>query len=181
MACKRNSEKNNNSFKDFFSNNLSSKTGIVIFLIIIAFILNLSFTSKSIKGFFYSISEPIQFWLWEKGIKSSDFFKAILSSQNLKKENDSLKFENQKLTTENILLEELKTENQLLRTALGLELEKEFELDLVNIIAKTNDYLTINKGYEHGIDIAMPVITENKILVGKIIELFQFAVIGGQL
>lgn len=173
MTFKRNSEKNNNFFNDSFSNNLSSKAGIVIFLIIIAFALNLSPASKTIKGFFYSISEPIQFWLWEKGIKSSDFFKAILSSQDLKKENDSLKFENQKLISENILLEGLKTENQLLKTALDLELEKEFELDLVNIIAKTNDYLIINKGYEHGMDIAMPVITENKILVGRIIEFFQ--------
>ncbi|MCP6718521.1 MAG: rod shape-determining protein MreC [Patescibacteria group bacterium] len=173
MTFKRNSGKNNNSFNDFFSSNSSSKTGIVIFLIIVAFVLNLSFTSKSIKGFFYSISEPIQYWLWEKGIKSSDFFKSILNSQNLKKENDFLKFENQKLISENILLEELKTENQLLKTALDLDLEKEFELDLVDIIAKTNDYLIINKGYEQDVDIAMPVITENKVLVGKIVELFQ--------
>jgi len=173
MIIKRNSEKNNNSFNDSFSKNLSPKTGIVVFLIIIAFALNVSFVSKAIKGFFYSISEPIQFWLWEKGIKSSDFFKAILSNQELKKENDFLKLENQKLITENILLEELKTENQLLKKVLDLELEKEFELDLVHIIAKTNDYLMINKGYGHGMGVGMPVITESKVLVGKIVQLFQ--------
>ena len=149
--------------------------GIIIFVIIAILILNLSPFSKSVKGFFYSLSEPVQVWLWEKGIKTSAFFQGFLRADNLTKENMLLKSENQKLLSQNIELEKLKKENELLRIALGLGLEKEFELVLAQVIAKDTgkDYLVINKGFQHGMEFGFPVITESKVLIGKIIETYE--------
>lgn len=166
---------NNNSFNKLLVQGINFRIGIIIFIIIAILILNLSPFSKSVKGFFYSLSEPVQVWLWEKGIKTSVFFQGFLSADNLTKENMFLKSENQKLLSQNIELEKLKKENEFLRTALGLGLEKEFELVLVQVIAKDigKDYLIINKGFQHGMEFGFPVITENKVLIGKIIETYE--------
>jgi len=155
--------------------------GIIIFIIFTVFILNLSPFSTAIKGFFYSISEPVQVWLWEKGITTSGLFKGILEAESLNKTNRILVARNQELLSGNIQLEQFKKENELLRTALGLGLEKEFELVLAQVIAKDTgeDYLVINKGFQHGMEFGFPVITENKVLIGKIIETYEnFSKIG---
>jgi len=149
--------------------------GIIIFIIISIFILNLSPFSRGIKDFFYSISSPIQLWLWEKGSNTSGFFSSILKAEDLKQENESLKAQNQDLISGNIELERLKRENEILRTALGLGLEKEFDLEIAHVIGKeiSDDYLIINKGFSNGIRSGFPVITENKVLIGKITEVYE--------
>lgn len=174
MRFNRKSE-NNNSFNKLLVQGINFRIGIIIFVIIAILILNLSPFSKSVKGFFYSLSEPIQVWLWEKGIKTSVFFQGFLNADNLTRENMFLKSENQKLLSQNIELEKLKKENEFLRTALSLGLEKEFELVLVQVIAKDigKDYLVVNKGFQHGMEFGFPVITENKVLIGKIIETYE--------
>lgn len=166
---------NNNSFNKLLVQGINFRIGIIIFVIIAILILNLSPFSKSVKGFFYSLSEPIQVWLWEKGIKTSVFFQGFLNADNLTRENMFLKSENQKLLSQNIELEKLRKENEFLRAALGLGLEKEFELVLVQVIAKDigKDYLVVNKGFQHGMEFGFPVITENKVLIGKIIETYE--------
>lgn len=175
MVFERRFGKKNNSFDKYMRHDMSPKIGVIIFIIIVVLILNISPFSKSVKGFFYSLSEPIQFWLWEKGIKTSSVFQGLLKADNLTKENVFLKSENQKLLNQGIELEKLKKENESLRTALGLSIEQEFTLETVQIIAKDmfNDYLIVNKGFSDGISIGFPVITENKVLVGKISELYE--------
>ncbi len=164
----------NNSFYQF-SDSINLKIGIIVFIILTVFILNLSPFSTAIKGFFYSISEPVQVWLWEKGITTSGLFKGILEAESLNEENKALIARNQELLSENIQLEQFKKENELLRIALGLGLEKEFELVLAQVIAKDvgKDYLVINKGFQHGMEFGFPVITESKVLIGKIIETYE--------
>lgn len=175
MRFNRKFEKNNNSFGKLLNQGMNFKIGVIIFIIIAILTLNLPPFSKAVKSFFYSLSEPIQLWLWENGIKSSGFFQAILKAGNLTEENILLKSENQELLSQNIELEKLKKENESLRTALGLGIEKEFDLEIAQIIAKemSNDYLIVNKGFNHGIKAGFPVITETKVLVGKISELYE--------
>lgn len=136
---------------------------------------NLTFFSKKIKNFFYLISSPFQKWLWETGSKISNFFEWILKIKNLKKENEELKLKVQELLTEKAALIEIKKENETLREALNLGLEKDFELNLVRVIAKdaSKDYLVINKGLKDGLKIGLPVITQQKVLVGKIGEVYD--------
>lgn len=130
---------------------------------------------KKLKNFFYSISIPFQTTLWQAGIKVSDFFKTISDIKNLKKENEELKSKNEELLAKVSDLENIKKENQTLRDALGLGLEKDFNLVMARVVSKdiSRDEIEINKGLKDGISKDLPVITSQKILVGKISEVYD--------
>ncbi len=166
--------RDDNSFskKQFLPTGL--KVGIIILVILSFFFLNSSF-SINIRSFFYSMSMSSQRWLWEKGDNLSDFWIAVFKTKEIKTENERLVLENQKLIAEKINLEYLKEENEVLRTAFDIELQKDFELEISQVIAKeaSRDYLIINKGSKDGVKFGLPVITEEKVLVGKIIEVYE--------
>jgi len=152
------------------------KIGLITVLLIAFFIvLNLTSFSKEVKNFFYLISSPIQKTLWRAGNNLSDFFEAISEIEKLKKENEELLLENQALIAENASLKELKKENEVLREALEIGLEKEFKLVLAEVIGKdiSQDVLLINKGSKDGILKDFPVITQQKSLIGKCGEVYE--------
>jgi len=148
---------------------------LIVIVIIISIVLLLNLFSKNVRGFFYSISSPIQKPLWKIGDSVSDFFGAVIWIKNLKKENQEIKFKNQELIVEIAALEDLKKENETLRTALGFGLEKDFKLTLVQIISKdiSQDYILVDKGEKDGILKGMSVITEQKVLLGKVYEVYK--------
>lgn len=149
---------------------------ILIFIILFVFVIFLlNFYQKEVKNFFYKISEPIQSFFWQTGQKTSYFFQTISEIKKLKKENEDLKLKIQELLTENVSLKNLKNENEALREALKIGLEKEFKLSLAQVIGKdtSQDFILINKGFENGITKGLPVITPQKILVGKIYEVYK--------
>jgi rod shape-determining protein MreC len=153
----------------------SRKSKILIALLVILFVLSLNFYQKEVKNLFYLISLPIQKFFWQTGDSTSDFFEAISKSKNLEKENEELKLKIQELLSENSSLKEAKKENEFLREALNLGLEKEFQLKIARVIGKdiSQDSLMINKGSREGILKDMPVITKEKNLVGKIDEVYN--------
>jgi len=154
----------------------SFKIGLISVLLISFFIvLNLTGFSKEIKNFFYLISSPIQKTFWRAGDNMSDFFEAISQSKNLKKENEELELKIQAFLAENIALKDLKKENEILREALGIGLEKNFKLVISQIIGKdiSSDTILVNKGLNDGLTPGLPVITSQKILVGKISEVYK--------
>jgi len=167
--------RSDNSFskKQFLPTGL--KVGITIFVILSVFFLNSSSFSGNIRSFFYSLSTSSQEWLWEKGDNVSDFWVSVFKTEVIKKENERLILENQALVIENINLEYLKEENEVLKTAFDIKLQEEFKLEISQVIAKeiSRDYLIINKGSKDGIRFGFPVITEEKVLVGKIIEVYE--------
>lgn len=149
------------------------KTGIIIILIaLIIVILNLANFSGSVKSFFYSISSPIQKFFWQAGNNTSDFFEVFFNGSGLKRENEELKIQNQELAGKLIKLNELENENVVLRKALDIGLPKDFRLAFAQIIGKdvAGDFITIDNGSKDGISMGMPVITEQKVLVGRISE-----------
>jgi len=157
---------------------ITSKTKIVIvILLLIAFFyfLNLNGFLSPFKNFFYSISSPIQKNLWNKGINVSDFFSGIMEAENLKKETDDLKAKNQELIVQISSLQELKKENESLRQSLSLGMEKEFQLKFSYIVSKDifEESLLIGSGLKDGIKKGMPVITKEKILAGRIGEVYD--------
>jgi len=159
-------------------NFLKNKFLLLIIVILVIFFLNSyreGFYQKKIKNFFYSFSLPIQENFWRAGIKISDFFKTISDISNLKKENEELKLKKQELLSRVSELENLKNENESLRSALGLGLEKEFNLVIARVISKdiSEDVIEINKGAKDGISKDSPVITGQKILIGKISEVYD--------
>jgi len=147
---------------------------IVVFILgLLLFFLN--FFQKQIQNFFYFISTPIQKIFWGIGDRVSDFFISFIKTGNLKREMENLKFKNQELLAEIAALKELKKENETLRQALEIGLKKEFKLDLVQIIGKDigQDFILIDRGREGGVLENMPVITQQKILVGKVLEVYK--------
>ena len=151
------------------------KIGIIVLIIISFFLLNLPSFSQRIRNFFYSISEPIQKWLWQKGGGVSDFFDWLFKAKGVWQENENLKLENKELIAKIIGLEQLRGENEVLRTALDLGLEEEFELIISEVIGKeiAEDYLIIDKGSKDGIAFGFPVISERKSLVGKVVQVYE--------
>jgi len=173
-----------------FSPRLKIEGIIIVFLIAFFTALNYPPINKEVKNFFYLISEPAQKTLWRAGDRVSDFFESITEIKNLKKEADELSFIDtlrcarvneelrlkiEGLISENAKLRELKKENEVLRIALGIGLEKEFKLILAEVIGKdiSQDTILINLGLKDGISKSLPVINQQKALVGKIGEVYE--------
>lgn len=145
----------------------------IIFTLLILGVLNLY--QKETKGLFSSLSLPIQSFFWQTGGNTSSFFSSIFFSGSLKEKVNRLESENQGLLSKLTNLNSLEEENRVLRKAFNSKLREEFNLSLVFIVAKdiSNDFITIDKGYLDGIGKDMAVITEEKILVGKVWEVYS--------
>jgi len=154
----------------------SSSKIILIAVLLIAFflILNLTPVSKNVRNFFYSVSAPIQQNLWRAGNNMSDFFEMLAERKELKKENEELKLKIQELLAENNKLKEFKKENEVLRGALNIGLPEEFKLSLAQVIGKdiSQDVILIDRGSEDGISKDLPVITQQRVLLGKISQVY---------
>ena len=105
----------------------------------------------------------------------SDFFETISEIKSLKRENEELKLKNQELISQIAQSIELEKENEVLKEALGIGLEKEFKLALAEVVSKdiSQDSILINKGSKDGITENCPVITQQKTLIGKIDEVYE--------
>lgn len=157
---------------------LSSKAKIaaIPFLLVIFFlILNLTPFEKEVKNFFYLISSPAQKTLWGAGARVSGFFDFMVGMKHLKEENEKLKLEKQDLLAQNFSLEEARKENEILREALDIGLEKEFQMMLARVTGKyiSQDYILIDKGSRDGISEGFPVITQQKVLIGRVTEVYR--------
>jgi len=105
------------------------KIGLIVVLLLAFFvILNLTPANKGVKNFFYLISSPIQKTFWAAGDSFSDFLESVFQGEKIKEENENLQLKIQQLVAENTSLQELKKENEILRQALEIGLEKDFEL-----------------------------------------------------
>jgi len=147
----------------------------LLLLVAVFFGLNFSGFSKNIKDLFYDLSAPFQKALWGAGENVSGFFNKLSETGNLQDELSELNLKNQELLGQIVALQELKKENEFMRKAMDLGLEKEFDLTLVQIISKdvSGDSILINRGTEVGISEGMPVITNQKLLLGKIGKVYQ--------
>ena len=154
-----------------------SKNIKVLFFIIAAVLAVFSFNlfGKDVKNFFYRISVPSQSFLWRAGDSISDFLTSIVKVGEYKNEAEKLKRENLELLSRISELSNLKSENETLRRALGIELQKEYALYFAGIIGKdvSEDSIVIDKGSDDGVVEKMPVITEQKVAVGRISEVYK--------
>ena len=151
-----------------------NKIWLGLIVLVLVFVL-LNVFQKETRGFFYSFSAPIQKVFWRAGDSTSNFFLGIFLSGNLKERADQLEASNQKLLSQIISLKESEQENQSLRKALEIELQKEFKLSLAQMISKdvSQDSILIDKGEKDNILKDMPVITEEKVLVGRVIDVYD--------
>ncbi len=93
-------------------------------------------------------------------------------------ENRELAIANKELRATNLMLRELEEENQRLRKSLGYRERASFRLVPARIIARDAstwwNTMKIDRGFEDGLDVDMPVITEEG-LVGKTITVARNA------
>lgn len=112
--------------------------------------------------------------VWSFSGKASHFFSSVFNIRSVYSENDYLKDQNQKLTAENSYLKDTIKEKYVIEKARNLQSQDNFDWQIGRIIGMDNqnwsNYIIINIGSDNGIKIDMPVITENKLLVGKVIE-----------
>ncbi len=102
----------------------ANKRTILVVIIGLSLVLSLNLFQKEVKGFFYSISSPIQKSFWRARDNVSVFFEYIFRAKNLKKENEEFNLKIQELFSLQNSINELEEENKTLREALGLGLEK---------------------------------------------------------
>jgi len=154
---------------------LFKKNKFIIFTVVFLIIFSLNFFNGAVKNFFYNFSYPIQNVFWQAGEKTSDFFSTIGRVNDFKKENENLLLTVEGLLRDNIELKIIEKENKELRKALDIGLEKEFELIMADIGGEQGleNSLLVNKGFKDGVSEGMPVITSQKILVGKIEETYE--------
>ena len=159
------------SMKLFSKKNKVLMAVVVVVLVVVL----LNFFQKEVRSFFYCISAPTQKVFWRAGERTADFLGSIVRVKILKQELDELKLENQELAAQVVVLKDLKKENKALRQVLKIGLQKEFKLSLAQVIGKdiSQDFILIDKGSEDGILQGMPVITQQKVLVGKIGEIYK--------
>ena len=161
------------------TNNLHAQKKIknILFLILIGAIylaLNYTGLGKETKNTLFLASSPLQIFLWNQGQGINHFIDKLKGIDALEMEKSNLELENERLKAELADLLELRNENEDLRKALDIGLEKEFKITMADIISKDplQDMIIINKGSDDGLSIGFPVITPEKTLIGKIEEVF---------
>ena len=156
-------------------NLFSLKNRGLVLLLTLLLVFSLNLFSKEVRSFFSGAFSPFQSFFWDLGNASSDFFSGIFRGATLKEENMRLGSENLKLQQELLSLQDIRQENEQLRKALSLGIEKEFHIISSRIVGKdpSEDILFLNKGSRDGIMQGMAVITPENVAVGKIGEVFE--------
>lgn len=153
---------------------LLKKKQVLIGIIVIFCLICLNIFGKDIRNIFYLFSSPLQRIFFTIGQKSFWLFESIFRISQQKQEQKDLMAENQLLKSELSFLKEVKKENEFLRESLGLEMQKDFKLLLADITSKNlaQDFILINKGVNDKAAPNMPVVSSEKILIGKIGEVY---------
>jgi rod shape-determining protein MreC len=146
----------------------------IYFIILILVVILANIFSSGLRNLTYTVSRPFQQFFWSAGLSVSNLFGGVASIGTAKNEINALKQQNGELQTQLILLKETQDQNEFLKEALSLELNKKYELVLAKFISKdvNSDVVSLNKGTNDGIQVGMPIITSGGIVAGKIKEAY---------
>lgn len=128
------------------------------------------FSSNLLDLFVPSVSRRI----WFVSGKFHGFFSFVSDLKDIRLENYSLKDKNQKLLAENIALKDSLRENEILNKSREFYAKDSFDWQIGRIIGMDvqnwSGYIIVDVGSDDGLRVDMPVVTQNKLLVGKVIE-----------
>jgi len=146
----------------------------VLIVCLFLFIGSLNFFQAQIKNFFHFVSSPFEKNAWRAGEASYSFLGSLVNAQNLKKEADELRSENQNLLIKITQLQNAEAENRALQELSGTDPNKEFKTVLATAMGfdSSKDLLLLNKGADDGITQDMPVISSQKVLFGRISKVY---------
>jgi len=149
---------------------------IVVGICFLLIFLNPKGFFNPVRGFFLRVAYPFQKVFYLSSHKVSSTFTFLSSISDLKKENNDLIKENNHLAGMVALLSSEKKENESLREQLNLVPRDKFDLESAFVIGQDmhglGSWLLIDKGRSSGIDVDMPVIVFDGILVGKVVEVY---------
>lgn len=146
--------------------------GLVVALTLV-FALNLF--SSNVRGFFIGVFSPMQGFFWNLGQTGSHFFSGLFHAVSLKEESILAEKRMLAFQQELISLQDVEKENEHLRKALSLGIEKEFSLISSRITGKdpSQDTIFLDKGSRDGVQEGMSVITPEKVAVGRVEKVFE--------
>ncbi|NLO89252.1 MAG: rod shape-determining protein MreC [Clostridia bacterium] len=156
-----------------------SKVFFLAIVVVLALVLLIKFTGFERPGlnfaevFLREALAPAQGAVTTAASKVDSFFNAAFSFIKIRSENEELKKTIEKLKEENAVLKEYREENIRLKKLLGLmeTIDGHYDLTAARVIGRNpenwHSTLTIDKGYRHGIEKNMPVISERGV-VGRI-------------
>lgn len=141
----------------------------------IALAFNFMPINHNVKEAIYSVLGPVQQNIWIAGAGASSFFGNLAQMNSAVKENERLRLQVNDLMAKSAQLDIVKDENDLLRQGLNLELDKDFDLKLANIVAKNvaQDIIVIDQGSDDLVEEGMPVITSERVVVGRVAKVYD--------
>lgn len=148
------------------------KVILIAALFLLLIFLNPSNVFNPIRSGFSLFLLPFQKTLYSFSVGIENLKDFAGSIGQLKNENENLIKENQALLAENVVLNDVKNENAMLREQLDLLPRDKYDLVAAFVISQdpngTGNWIEINKGSGDGIVEGMPVIVSKGILIGRI-------------
>ena len=142
-------------------------TTILVFFLILIF--HYSGILFPVENFAVKIFSPVGSGFYNFGQKIQSFFKPEISASDYEK----LSAERDQLIAERAELLALEKENDELRASLDFQKEKGHDSLMANVIGRDpnfSNYFILNKGSKNGVEINLPVVSPEGILVGKILK-----------
>jgi len=147
---------------------------IITGAVLLFFVYILSLLTYPAKNYFFTVSAPVQNFLWTAGASSSLYLGSFLNASSLAKENQNLKDENQKLLLRVYSLQSIDRGAQEFNQISAACQSKGFDIVMAGVVGlETNDILSINKGSVDGISEGMPVIDQQSVLFGRISKVYK--------
>lgn len=148
---------------------------VTVIVILIMTIFSLVFFSDGITNVSLRASKPFQAAIWSVGDSVFGWTFSIVREGDLKRELDSLLNEKERLTEEVVRLRGVREENETLHRALGLGMDRDFDLVMANVSGKDilEEVMIIDRGSNDGISEGMPVVTEKRVAVGRVGKVFD--------
>ena len=143
----------------------------IITLVVLLYVLNIFVLP--IKNGFYYITSPLQKSFWTAGKSSSFFLASLVNGGDVSKENENLKEENKKLLLQVALLQSVEQVSQAQSEVFAACQDNNFKLVMARVNGLDNDILSIDKGSNEGISEGMPVINQQKVLIGKVFKVYS--------
>lgn len=149
--------------------NVSKPFLITILVFFLVMIFHFSGILFPVENFAVKIFSPIGSGFYNFGGKIQSFFKPDISAVDYEK----LLAERDRLIVEKAELLALERENEELRASLDFKNKKSYDSLVANVIGRDpnfSNYFILNQGSRDGVEINLPVVSPEGILVGKILK-----------
>jgi rod shape-determining protein MreC len=161
--------------RKYFSSKLIKLIVAVALCLFLVFLNPGKFFNPVREVFLIAIS-PFQKIFYVTSKKTGNFFSLVASISDMKKENERLHRENRTLTFQLSDLRVQEKENKMLREQLDLSPRQKYRLEAALVIAadpRARGYwIMADKGRSDGIEVGMPVVVSEGILVGRVSEVY---------